>query len=186
MLFQGQEFASSAPFLYFADHEPALAATVAKGRREFLLQFPSLKRFPLPAPDEEAVFRQCRIDWSERKAHECVLRLHRDLIALKRGDPVFRRQGRDGIDGSVLSDTAFFARFFARDGRDRLLIVNLESDLTPRIFPDPLLAPPEGRRWRPLWSSDDPAYGGDGIRNAVDEAGHWLFPGQATTVMAAE
>ncbi len=36
MLFQGQEFAASAPFLYFADHNPELAKLVTKGRREFL------------------------------------------------------------------------------------------------------------------------------------------------------
>jgi signal transduction histidine kinase len=42
MLFQGQEFAASAPFLYFADHEPELAELVRSGRRKFLAQFPSL------------------------------------------------------------------------------------------------------------------------------------------------
>src|SRR5206468_2776701 len=34
MLFQGQEFAASTPFLYFADHNPDLARLVAQGRRE--------------------------------------------------------------------------------------------------------------------------------------------------------
>ena len=33
MLFQGQEFAASSPFLYFADHNPELAKLVAQGRR---------------------------------------------------------------------------------------------------------------------------------------------------------
>jgi maltooligosyltrehalose trehalohydrolase len=40
MLFQGQEFSASAPFLYFADHEPELAAGVGRGRAAFLNQFP--------------------------------------------------------------------------------------------------------------------------------------------------
>src|ERR1043165_7567770 len=38
MLFQGQECAASAPFLYFADHKPEVARSVAKGRRDFLQQ----------------------------------------------------------------------------------------------------------------------------------------------------
>ena len=42
MLFQGQEFAASSPFLYFADHVPELAAQIRQGRAEFLAQFPSL------------------------------------------------------------------------------------------------------------------------------------------------
>ena len=42
MLFQGQEFAASSPFLFFADHNPELARLVHKGRKEFLKQFPSI------------------------------------------------------------------------------------------------------------------------------------------------
>ena len=41
MLFQGQEFASSAPFLYFADHDAEMARSVREGRKEFLRQFPA-------------------------------------------------------------------------------------------------------------------------------------------------
>jgi len=42
MLFQGQEFASSSPFYYFADHKPDLAKLVGEGRAKFLAQFRSL------------------------------------------------------------------------------------------------------------------------------------------------
>src|SRR5207249_1560003 len=42
MLFQGQEFAASAPFFYFADHKSELAELVRDGRADFLTQFPSL------------------------------------------------------------------------------------------------------------------------------------------------
>ena len=43
MLFQGQEFASSRPFRYFADLGPGLRALTRTGRLEFLSQFPSLR-----------------------------------------------------------------------------------------------------------------------------------------------
>src|SRR5204863_9864015 len=49
MLFQGQEFSASSPFLYFADFEEELAAAVRTGRREFLTQFPSLTDFEVRA-----------------------------------------------------------------------------------------------------------------------------------------
>src|SRR5262249_18705939 len=56
MLFQGQEFAASSPFLFFADHRPELAAGTRKGRAEFLRQFPSLAtpamQGRLPVPDD--------------------------------------------------------------------------------------------------------------------------------------
>src|SRR5262249_28960957 len=69
MLFQGQEFACSSPFVYFADHNPELAKLVRQGRREFLSQFPSLvppeAQEWLADPGDEATFRRCKIDWSE-------------------------------------------------------------------------------------------------------------------------
>ena len=45
MLFQGQEFAASSPFLYFADFDQELSAAVRHGRAEFLQQFPSLAAY---------------------------------------------------------------------------------------------------------------------------------------------
>ena len=55
MLFMGQEFAASSPFLYFADHGPELAELVHQGRREFLASsqsgFPEVQQ-ALPRPDD--------------------------------------------------------------------------------------------------------------------------------------
>src|SRR5262249_54006392 len=42
MLFQGQEFNSSAPFVFFADHGEELARVVRRGRARFLSQFPGI------------------------------------------------------------------------------------------------------------------------------------------------
>ena len=53
-------------------------------------------------------------------------------------------------------------RYIADGGQDRLLIVNLGIDLPLVGIPEPLLAPPVERKWRLLWSSEDPKYGGDG------------------------
>src|SRR5262249_33940590 len=50
MLFQGQEFAASSPFLFFANHNQDLAPLIRKGRAEFLTQFRSLA-----TPDFQAV-----------------------------------------------------------------------------------------------------------------------------------
>ena len=41
MLFQGQEFAASSPFLYFADHKPELARLVARAGRGSSPSFPA-------------------------------------------------------------------------------------------------------------------------------------------------
>ncbi|RAI41464.1 malto-oligosyltrehalose trehalohydrolase [Rhodoplanes roseus] len=180
MLFQGQEFFSSTPFLYFADHKPDLAAAVEKGRREFLMQFPSVAAVETAKPGAAATFEVCRLDWSERERNAGALALHRDLIALRRADPVLSADVPR--DGAVISEDAFLVRFFG-DGAERLLIVTIGHEVAPRIFPEPLLAPPEGRTWRLLWSSEDAAYGGEGARSPLAEDGSWVFPGRAAVLM---
>ena len=164
MLFQGQEFAASSPFLYFADHKPELDRAVRKGRRQFLGQFPSIASpeagDQLADPGDSDSFRRSVLDLAERQAHAAALGLHRDLLTLRREDPVLGRRPAE-IDGAVLGARAWLLRFFA-EGGDRLLIVNLGPDLTLRPAPEPLLAPLEGLAWNILWSSEVPEYGGVG------------------------
>src|SRR5262249_33734202 len=96
MLFQGKEFASSAPSYYFADHKPELARQVQKGREDFLAQFPSMAgsrgRPTLPAPHDPATFRRCKLNLGEVQRHAWAVALHRDLLELRREDPTFRAQ----------------------------------------------------------------------------------------------
>jgi maltooligosyltrehalose trehalohydrolase len=186
MLFQGQEFAASSPFFYFADHEIDLSRDVREGRRRFLRQFPSLATSEMQAkladPGDIDTFRQSVLDLGERQRHASIYTLHRDLLALRRTDPVLgRRPCR--IDGAALTDEAWMLRFFSERGADRLLIVNLGRDLLLGPAPEPLLAPVDGQAWRLLWSSEAPRYGGAGVP-AQDAEGDWLIPGQTATVLA--
>jgi maltooligosyltrehalose trehalohydrolase len=187
MLFQGQEFCASSPFLYFADHEPELAKAVRNGRLEFLSQFPSLATPETQAgvadPESPETFERCKLDLSERERHAACYALHRDLLRLRREDPVFRAQGKGGLDGAVLGPEAFVIRFFGSDSENRLLLVNLGTDLDLEPVPEPLLAPLTGSRWRMIWSSEEPRYGGNGAPPPEDEEGCWRLPGQAAVVM---
>jgi maltooligosyltrehalose trehalohydrolase len=98
LLFQGQEFASSRPFLFFADHQGDLGRAVREGRADFLSQF---KRYAQPEvrallddPADPRTFETCKLDFAERELHAGVYRLHRDLLRLRRETPAFRSQGR--------------------------------------------------------------------------------------------
>jgi maltooligosyltrehalose trehalohydrolase len=188
MLFQGQEFASSRPFLYFADHRPDLAALVEKGRREFLQQFPTLASPEIYArlapPHDRATFEKCKLDLSERVRNAGAYALHKDLLRLRREDPAFSTQAPRGLDGAVLGDAALVLRFFHEPGGDRLVLINLGRDLELAPAPEPLLAPPEGARWRVLWASDDPRYGGAGVVEPDREDSGWRIPGEAALVLA--
>ena len=186
MLFQGQEFGASSPFLFFADHNPELNCQIRKGRAEFLAQFPSLatpemqKRFV--DPGDPATFERCKLDQSEREKHREIYDLHRDLLSLRRHDPAFRAQQQRGLDGAALSSEAFLLRFFGGHSDDRLLLVNLGVDLHLDPAPEPLLAPPTDSEWNILWSSEDPKYGGIGTP-ALDTEANWRIPGHATVVL---
>ncbi|MFZ2006447.1 MAG: malto-oligosyltrehalose trehalohydrolase [Stellaceae bacterium] len=188
MLFQGQEFAASTPFLYFADHAGALALDVAKGRRKFLSQFPSLasiaaqERFDNPADAD--TFQRSQLDHGERARHAEAYALHRDLLALRRDDPTLGDRSYR-VEGAVLTDEAWLLRYIVSGGQDRLLIVNLGLDLALTFIAEPLLAPPVGRGWRLLWSSEDPRYGGSGVPLPTEE-GMWRVPGRSALLLAAE
>jgi maltooligosyltrehalose trehalohydrolase len=160
LLFQGQEYGSTRPFHYFADHEPELAVLVAKGRREFMTQFPSIAGCDLPEPHARTTFERCKLDPEERKRASPTRELVRDLLTLRRDDPTFRRQTR--IDGAVLGDRAFLLRFGLGTAEERTVVVNLGGDLDFNDLAEPLVAPPRGKRWELLLSTEDPRYGGCG------------------------
>jgi maltooligosyltrehalose trehalohydrolase len=190
MLFQGQEFASSSPFYFFADHEHRLRGLVWEGRIQSLWQFRSLSQAEmrpyLPDPGDPATFERSKLDFSERQSHAEIYQLHKDLLRLRREEPVFLAQRSGGLDGAVLAEEATLLRYFGgsigRPGDDRLLIVNLGRDLKLDPAPEPLLAPPEDRLWELLWSSEAPCYGGTGTA-AVDSGLGWRIPGHAAVVM---
>ncbi len=63
-------------------------------------------------------------------------------------------------------------RFFGENGDDRLVVVNFGLDLHLDPAPEPLLAPPESMRWKIIWSSENPKYGGSGTP-PVDTPDNW-------------
>jgi len=72
MLFMGEEWAASTPFLFFCDFEPDLAKRVTKGRRREFEGFPQFAdpavRATIPDPVAEATFAASRLRWEERES----------------------------------------------------------------------------------------------------------------------
>ncbi len=89
MLFQGEEWGASTPFLYFTQHEDLqLAQAVSRGRRE---EFAAFGWDPAAVPDPQApeTFLRSKLDWSEpgREPHATLLAWYRALVRLRRGIP---------------------------------------------------------------------------------------------------
>jgi maltooligosyltrehalose trehalohydrolase len=87
MIFQGEEFAASTPFQYFADHEdPAMAKSVKEGRRGEFAAF-GWNPEDIPDPEDVKTFERSKLKWDEvhQGQHEEMLEWYRRLIALRRG-----------------------------------------------------------------------------------------------------
>jgi maltooligosyltrehalose trehalohydrolase len=189
LLFQGQEFGSTAPFLFFADHGNDLKDKIMEGRREFLSQFASTLdpevQAALPVPCERATFLRCKLDPGERERHAATTALHRDLLAIRRDDPVIAAAAVAGVDGAVLSVSIFVLRYGGASPASRLLIVNVGPDGDPPIVPEPLIAPPTGCRWVLQWSSEAARYGGSG-RAPLEPHAPRHFIGETAVLLRAE
>jgi maltooligosyltrehalose trehalohydrolase len=188
LLFMGQEFGASTPFEFFADHREELSAKVHEGRREFLTQFRAeatpQAQAVIPDPKDERTFQRSKLDWSEVESGASWLRLHRDLLRLRREDPVIGRQDVNELDGAVLSPAAFALRWWDEQG-DRLLVVNTGNECFLEAAPEPLLAPPADQSWCVVWSSDDVAYGGRGAMNpaGTPEQPGWRLSAESAVLL---
>ncbi len=184
LFFQGQEYGSSRPFLYFMDHTTELAESVRRGHDQFLTQFDDLAlpeiQARLPDPGDPLTFYCCKLDHAERYLHVHDYALHRDLLRLRREEPILKGM----IDGAVLGPEAFVMRYFhpGSEADDRLLVVNLGRALKLDPVPEPLLAPPTGTGWAIRWTSEAPDYGGTGTPR-LESANGWSIPGHAAVLL---
>jgi maltooligosyltrehalose trehalohydrolase len=194
LLFQGQEWSSTRLFTFFADFQGDFARDVKQGRLKSLSEFPALAsgavRERVPDPAASSTFQACRLDWAEpantlagRRSHT----LHRDLLHLRHDDAVVRAGVRTEVvcAPAVLNDHCLLLRYFGPDRDDRLLIVNLGPELYFRPAPEPLLAPAPNSIWSRRFCSDDPKYGGQGVREDSPDARGWIIPAYSATLFAS-
>jgi maltooligosyltrehalose trehalohydrolase len=180
MIFMGGEFGSSSPFHFFTDYSSELGALVREGRlsefRDFWASIDPV-RYPMPDPQGGATFLRSKLDLTEREkpGHREVHALHRELLWLRRSDPVLSRQDRTKLAAEALNAMALRMERWDDEGNRRLVLVN---------FGDELLLEPEptdmAHGWRPLLSTAEERFAGAG----VDLASLSLAAGAAVRVPA--
>jgi len=185
MLFQGQEFGSTHPFYYFADHNEHLNKLVYKGRKELLAKFPRLATKEaeklVPDPANPWTFTQCKLDFKEREKNVHIYKLHKDLIKLRKREPHFAHTQSLKIDGAVLGDDSFLIRYFGKENGDLMILINFGPDYDFNPAPEPLLVAGQGLDWEGIWSSESPEYGGEGTPPINDP--FWKIPGHSALVL---
>jgi len=128
LLFQGQEWLASAPFLYFSDHEGELGAQITAGRQQEFQHFESFSsEQAVPDPQQEATFKSSVLDWSEQQQgeHARALRLYQRLLRLRREDPVLSTGGREQVQAGAQGSLLWVTR--RSEAGIRLLMMNFAA-----------------------------------------------------------
>jgi maltooligosyltrehalose trehalohydrolase len=165
LLFMGQEWAASSPFLYFTDHNPELGRLVTEGRRKEFAHFTAFSGEQVPDPQARETFLRSKLLWEERETlpHIGVLRLYHDLLRLRRTLPVLRERSRESFAVTPIGDTALALRRTGPALEDTLLlIVNLRGNLRHTFDDLPETTPPNGKKWMALLDTEATQYGGRG------------------------
>jgi maltooligosyltrehalose trehalohydrolase len=125
LLFMGQEWASTSPFMFFTDHDAELGRAISRGRREEFKHFSAFAqsnaRDAIPDPQEVTTFLRSKLRWEERAqpAHARVLALYRGLLELRRSHPVLNDPGAT-MEASALGPVLVVERRSPTHGRLRL------------------------------------------------------------------
>jgi maltooligosyltrehalose trehalohydrolase len=133
MLFMGEEWGATQPFLFFSDVGDDLADTVRKGREEEMATFPRKDgQGTPPDPMSEETFRASKLDWSGRDEgeHARFLSLYRRLIALRKKEIVPRLAGMSGNRGryELLGNRALRVAWTLGDGSELSLVANFSPE----------------------------------------------------------
>jgi maltooligosyltrehalose trehalohydrolase len=116
LLFMGQEWAASTPFLFFTDFEPELGRLVVEGRRREFRDFPEFASpgaaERIPNPQADGTFDASRLRWSELGAprHSTSLQLHRALLALRAEYPALQASTAFDCDANAVDDATVVIR----------------------------------------------------------------------------
>ena len=141
LLFMGEEFGASTPFLYFCDFHGELGRAVSEGRRKEFSQFACFgESVPpdIPDPNDDGTFEASRLDWSTiaRAPHSRWLAHYRELLALRRQHIVpLLPDIASGHRWDALADVGLQVRWQLRDGGALLLDAQLSDAEARRDFP---------------------------------------------------
>ncbi len=168
LLFMGEEFAASQPFLYFCDFGTNLAQAVTEGRRN---EFAAFARFADPAaraaipdPNDPATCARCVLDWEslEIPPHKRAHALSKLLLSVRRKEIVPRLAGMKCAARVVrLGPQALRVQWTLNDGTQLTLTANLGPDDLTGVVPargrslfelPPLNANVRGEGCLPRWS----------------------------------
>lgn len=156
LLFMGEEYGETAPFLYFISHsDRSLIDAVRKGRTEEFAQFGW--EGEIPDPQSVETFERSRLNWSLRDAgkHQTLLRFYMALLALRRAIPSLSNLSKDHTTASVCAGSSLILERWS--GPDRIFAAfNFGERLARVCVPNGLVS------WRKRIDSAETRWAGPG------------------------
>lgn len=165
LLFMGEEYAETAPFLYFISHgDEALVDAVRRGRREEFAAFAD--QGEPPDPQDEQTFRASKLNHDLKRSprHAAMLAYYRELLRLRRETPALADLSRERL--VAVPDErrkVVTVHRWSREGEAFLALNFSDED---RAFEPPGV----GAHWRILVQSSDRRWGGERDLPAGDAA----------------
>ncbi len=143
MLFQGEEWAASTPFVWFADFKGDLAASVRAGRLKEFGKFADFKdprkQKLIPDPCSDETFQKCKLDWDDlnQAEHQEWLDFCKRLIALRKNAivPIIDSIEPEGRSWTITEEGLLEVRWPLATGHELKLLANLsDQGATSPIF----------------------------------------------------
>lgn len=158
LLFMGEEWGETNPFLYFVNHtEPELIEAVRKGRNQ---EFKAFHQGDAPDPQAISTFNQSKSQWQllDEPKHQQLFTFYKDLIALRKTDPILKNLDRSQLKVEVLETQQCLLINRRDDGNRLCCLLNFSKKEQEISFPDHLL-------WEIAIDSSSPIYGGAASQN---------------------
>lgn len=138
MLFMGDEYAKDAPFYYFTSHsDKELVKAVQQGRKEEFAAF-HWDEEP-PDPQAEETFHSSKLQWHKRTEgkHRIMLQWYKELIRLRRSEPVLQNYGKSSVRVDPLGQDGFVLHRQSSDGQQHIFcLFNLSEKTLTHALPN--------------------------------------------------
>lgn len=169
MLFMGEEWGETNPFLYFVHHgEPDLIEAVRQGRKAEFEAFHS--QGEAPDPQDEGTFQQSKIQWElvNEESHRSILEFYKTIIRFRKANPVLQHLDRKKLKAEALANRNCLVLNRWHNGHQLLCFLNFSSQIQEINFSD-------HSQWHVEIDSSAPEYGGQQGSTIKNEI-LWLQP----------
>lgn len=154
LIFMGQEWAASTPFLYFTDHDAEFGTQITEGRKREFSEFSAFTNCEIPNAQAESSFLRSKLQWEESKQgiHAQVRELYSECLRLRKTIDVLRPSDRNGWRIKSLPWGVGAIHYQSQRAAEYLMIFDFWGN---HVGPLELAG-----EWTPLLSTEDKRFGG--------------------------